>query len=59
VVHLLIAREAHPRCALAAYVDYWNQARPHQSLDQRCPIALPTIARDWPVRRRDRLGGLL
>jgi len=49
----------HLRRVLAEYVTYYNQARPHQGLEQRCPVALATPARDGPVRRRDRLGGLL
>jgi putative transposase len=57
--HLLIASEAHLRRVLAEYVTYYNLARPHQGLEQRCPVALATPARDGPVRRRDRLGGLL
>ena len=57
--HLLIANEAHLRRVLAEYVTYYNQARPHQGLAQRCPVALATPARDGPVCRRDRLGGLL
>ncbi len=57
--HLLIAGEAHLRRVLTEYLAYYNQARPHQSLEQRCPVALPPPARDGPVRRRDRLGSLL
>ncbi len=57
--HLLIASEAHLRRVLAEYVAYYNHARPHQGLEQRCPVALPAPVRDGPVRRRDRLGGLL
>lgn len=57
--HLLIASEAHLRRVLTEYVAYCNQARPHQGLAQRCPVALPPPVRDGPVRRRDRLGGLL
>jgi putative transposase len=57
--HLLIAGEAHLRRVLAAYVDYYNQARPHQGLDQCCPVALPAPTREGAVRRRDWLGGLL
>jgi hypothetical protein len=44
---------------LSEYVAYYNQARPHQGLEQRCPVALPPPVRDGPVRRRHRLGGLL
>ncbi len=57
--HLLIANETHVRRVLTEYVTFYNQARPHQGLEQRCPVALPPPVRDGPVRRRDRLGGLL
>ncbi len=57
--HLLIAGEAHLRRVLTEYVAYYNEARPHQGLEQRCPVALPPPVRGGAVRRRDRLGGLL
>ena len=57
--HLLIAGEAHLRRVLTEYVAFYNEARPHQGLEQQCPVALPTLVRGGPVRRRDRLGGLL
>jgi putative transposase len=57
--HLLVASEAHLRRVLSEYVAFHNEARPHQGLEQRCPVALPTPVRDGTVRRRDRLGGLL
>ncbi len=57
--HLPIASEAHLRRVLADYVTFYNHARPHQGLEQRCPVALPAPVGDGPVRRRDRLGGLL
>ncbi len=57
--HLLVAGEAHLRRVLTEYVAHDNHARPHQGLDQRCPVALPAPVRDGPVRRRDGLGGLL
>ena len=57
--HLLVASEAHLRRVLSQYVAYYNQVRPHQGLEQRCPVALPPPVRDGTVRRRDRLGGLL
>jgi putative transposase len=44
---------------LTEYVAYYNQARPHQGLEQRFPVAHPPSVRDGPVHRRDRLGGLL
>jgi putative transposase len=57
--YLLIAGEAHLRRVLTEYVAFYNRARPHQGIEQRCPVALPPPVRDGPVRRRDRLGGLL
>ena len=57
--HLLIVSEAHLRRVLTEYVAFYNYARPHQGLEQRCPVALPPPVRDGPVRRHDRLGGPL
>ena len=57
--HLLIASEGHLRRVLTEYVACYNHARPHQGLEQRCPVALHAPARDGPVRRHDTLGGLL
>jgi len=57
--HLLIASEVHLRRVLTEYVAFYNRARPHQGLEQRCPVALPAPGRAGPVRRRDQLGGLL
>jgi transposase InsO family protein len=37
--HLLLLGEAHLRRALGEYIDYFNQARPHQGLGQRVPAA--------------------
>ena len=44
---------------LAAYVAHYNEARPHQGLDQRCPIPLPAAPTRGVVHRRDILGGLV
>ena len=57
--HLLIVSEAHLRHVLAAYVAYYNEARPHQGLGQRTPVPRATSGGQGPIRRRDRLGGLL
>ena len=37
--HLLIMGEAHLRRVLSEYVEYFNQARPHQGISQRIPEA--------------------
>ena len=57
--HLLIIGEAHLRRVLAVYVSFYNQARPHQGLDQRTPVTAPPPANPGPIQCRSRLGGLL
>ena len=57
---LVILNERHLQWVLTTYVDYYNSARPHQGIEQRCPIPLgPSAARDGPIERRDILGGVL
>lgn len=56
---LLILGDGHLRRVLTAYVDYYNHARPHQGIEQQCPIRLESAARDGPIERRDILGGVL
>ena len=57
---ILILGERHLHRVLAAYLDYYNHARPHQGIDQRCPVPLGrSSARDRPIERRDMLGGVL
>ncbi len=57
--HLLIVSEAHLRHVLTTYIAHYNEARPHQGLDQRTPVLPAGGSGQGPVRRRDRLGGLL
>ncbi|HEX2185967.1 MAG TPA: integrase core domain-containing protein [Chloroflexota bacterium] len=47
--------EGHLRRVLSAYVAYYNQARPHQGLEQRTPLASTEPAGQGPIRRRERL----
>jgi putative transposase len=57
---ILILGEAHLRRVLIAYLAYYNHARPHQGIDQQCPVPLMrSAARDGPIERRDILGGVL
>ena len=60
---LLIVNRRHLERVLQAYVEHYNNHRPHRSLDQRPPIppsAVPRPPGDPPnVHRRDRLGGLI
>jgi putative transposase len=44
--HMLVASEALPRRVLTEYVAFYNHARPHQGLDQGCPVALPAPVRE-------------
>lgn len=55
---LLIVSEAQLRRVLAAYVAHYNEARPHQGLNQSTPVPRGE-GEAGPVRRRDVLGGLL
>jgi len=57
---MLIFGRRHLESVLVEFVDHYNQARPHQGIEQRRPcepaevVQLPT----GPVERRDRLGGI-
>jgi hypothetical protein len=44
---------------LREYVDYFNQTRPHQGIEQRCPIPIQRDRRTGAVKRRDVLGGII
>ena len=59
--HLLIFGQRHLEKVLLEFIDHYNQARPHQGLDQRVPFppADAIVTLGGPVERRDRLGGLL
>ncbi len=60
--HLLILHEQQLFRVLQAYVTYFNQARPHQGLQQQIPnphaAPLPAEARDGPILALPVLGGL-
>ncbi len=58
---LLIVSEAHLRHVMKEYVDYYNQARPHQGIEQRCPIPIPMeqAHKEGPVKCRDVLSGII
>ena len=44
---------------LTAYIAYYNEARPHQGLDQQTPMPPAAAVGHGPIQRHDRLGGLL
>src|SRR3712207_4383260 len=56
---MLMRGERQLQRVLAAYVDYYNHARPHQGIDQQCPVRVVCSGvRDGPLERRDILGGM-
>jgi transposase InsO family protein len=57
--HLLILNEQHLQRVLTTYISFYNERRPHQGLEQRCPVPLARSPGDGPVRRRDLLGGIV
>ena len=56
---ILIFSEGHLGRVLTAYITDYNHARPHQGIDQQCPVPLEHLACAGPVERRDILGGVL
>ena len=44
---------------LAEYVTFYNTRRPHQGLDQQCPVPLNVVSSEGVVQRRDVLGGIV
>ncbi len=56
---LLLMGDGHLRRVMKEYIKYYNEARPHQGIEQRCPIALAERRRTGPVQCRDVLGGII
>jgi putative transposase len=56
---LLIVNQGHLHRVLTEYVGYFNRARPHQGIEQRCPIAIERGSRHGAVYRHDVLGGII
>jgi putative transposase len=56
---LLIMSEGHLRRVMREYIGYYNQARPHQGIEQCCPIPIDSARTNGAVRRRDVLGGII
>jgi transposase InsO family protein len=59
--HVLIFRRRHLQAVLGAYVEHYNRARPHRSLDLQPPhpgLDSETM-RFTKVRHRDVLGGVI
>jgi transposase InsO family protein len=56
---VVLLGEAHLRKFVREHVDYCHEERPHQGLANRIPVPRDAPVANAPVRRRDRLGGLL
>jgi len=57
---ILIIGRRHLERVMREWVEHYNQARPHRSLDLRTPIARSDpVVTTTAVRCRPRLGGLL
>ncbi len=56
---ILILNEPHLRRVMIEYIAHYNEARPHQGIEQRCPIPIDSALRTGAVQRRDVLGGII
>jgi len=57
--HLLILNQAHLRRVLKRHTEYYNEARPHQGIGQRIPVASEQSAHTGAVEHRKVLGGII
>lgn len=57
--HLLIINQTQLRRVMKGYIEHYNRARPHQGMDQRCPIPIDKVRRAGVVKRHDVLGGII
>jgi hypothetical protein len=57
--HILILNERHLRRVLQEYVEFYNQARPHQGIGQQFPISGPQRSIEGPIHSRNVLGGII
>ncbi len=56
---LLVINETHLRRVLHEYVTYYNNARPHQGIDQQSPNPRMAVRNTGPVKCHDVLGGII
>jgi len=56
---IIILNEAHLRWVLTEYVRYYNERRPHQSLQHLPPEAPDAYPREGKIVARPVLGGLI
>ena len=56
---ILILNEAHLHRVMREYVAYYNEARPHQGIEQQTPVPKSVSDTRGPVRCRNVLGGII
>lgn len=56
---LIVVNQRHLHSVLTEYIDYYNNARPHQGIGQQTPIMQLHLPSDGPIQRRDVLGGII
>jgi hypothetical protein len=56
---LLILGDAHLRRVMQEYIEYYNRARAHQGIEQRCPVPIERGRNEGPVKCCDVLGGVI
>ena len=57
--HVLIINEAHLRRVLQEFLDYYNNRRPHQGLNQQSPVPRSEPISEGKVQKRPILGGII
>jgi transposase InsO family protein len=57
--HLLIINERHLHRVVSEYVKFYNEASPHQGIDQHIPLLDGSRCEDGSIHCRYVLGGLL
>jgi len=57
--HLLILNQTHLRRVLKTYMEYFNEARPHQGIGQRIPVPPEQSPSSGAVQHRKVLGGII
>jgi transposase InsO family protein len=57
--HILVFGQRHLDQVLREFIDHYHHARPHRGLALQPPAPLPTTSATGPIKRVDRLGGVL
>jgi putative transposase len=56
---LIILNENHLRRVLNEYIEYYNDRRPHQGLDQDSPSGIEPTSPEGAIEYRNVLGGII